>query len=83
MAIISVAGKQYLVEKGDLILTEKLAQKEGSSFDAQDLLSGSKVKLTLKGESAGEKIRVLKYKKKKGYKRVFGSRKTFSLVEVG
>lgn len=83
MAIISVAGKQYLVEKGDVILTDKVPHKEGTSFDTQDLLSNSKVKLTVKGQKAGDKTRVLKFKKKNGYKRTYGSKKLFSLVEVG
>lgn len=82
MAIVSVAGKQYLVEKGDVILTGKLSQKEGSSFDTEDLLSSSKVKLTVKGQKSGAKTRVLKFKKKKGYKRTYGSKPIFSVVEV-
>lgn len=82
MAIISVAGKQYLVEKGDTILTGKLSNKEGESFDTQDLLSSAKVKLTVKGQEAGDKIKVLKFKKKKGYKRTYGSKPIFSVVEV-
>jgi large subunit ribosomal protein L21 len=82
MAIISVAGKQYLVSQGDTIITSKLSQKEGESFEVKDMLSGQALSLKVIKSGKGPKIRVLKFKKKKGYRRVYGSRPAQSVVEV-
>lgn len=82
MAVISLGGKQYLVNAGDKFLTNRLDQKEGEVFDVKDMLGGEAVKLRITSHLKGDKIRVLKYKAKKGYKRIYGSRAFLTQVEV-
>ena len=79
-AIIETGGKQLKVEKGESIYVEKLDAEEGEKvvFDKVCFVSDAKVKVgtpyldgakvTCKVEKQGKakKIRILKYKQKKG-----------------
>jgi len=82
MAIVLIGGKQYLVNQGDKISVNKLSRKEGDLFEVKDELSKDIVKLKVLKNYKGEKIDVLKYIKKKGYKRVYGSRAYLTELEV-
>ncbi len=94
-AIVKTGGKQYRVERGQYLLVERLPAKEGSSvalepilyrsdeavFDAEGL---KKVKVTAKvlAHERGEKLRVFKFKPKRGYKRRTGHRQELTRIEV-
>lgn len=63
-AIIRTGGKQYKVEKGDILDVEKLNKKEGASFEFKDVLltfdNKSKFSLgTPKVSKASVKVKVL------------------------
>jgi large subunit ribosomal protein L21 len=95
-AIIKTGGKQYKVSSGDEIFVEKLAGEAGDKveFDQvlavagdEDLklgsdLSGVKVSGEIVKQGRGKKIRVFKYKPKKGYRRTQGHRQPYSLVRI-
>ncbi len=82
-AIIETGGKQIKVEEGSVIYVEKLDAEEGSEvvFDKVVLLSGKttrvgapyvkdvKVTATVDKQGKGKKIRIFKYKAKKGSSR--------------
>ncbi|MGI6509298.1 MAG: 50S ribosomal protein L21 [Erysipelotrichaceae bacterium] len=82
-AIIETGGKQIKVEEGSVIYVEKLDAEEGSEvvFDKVVLLSGKttrvgapyvkdvKVTATVEKQGKGKKIRIFKYKAKKGSSR--------------
>ena len=91
-AIISLGGKQYRVQEGERLLVDRLPHAEGKTFQPDVLLTGGdgkpnlspSVQVTAKvvGERRGEKIRIGKYKAKKGYKRHTGFRAALSEIEI-
>jgi len=97
-AIIQIVGKQFKVEEGETIVTDRILKKEvGDTFKITDVLlvadgKSSKVgtplvkdaEVTLKilENGKGEKIRVAKYKSKSKYRKVIGHRQYQSTLEV-
>ena len=94
-AIVKTGGKQYRVERGQRLLVERLAVEEGSDVALEPILYRSeeavfdkaglaKVKVTAKvvAHVRGEKLRVFKFKPKRGYKRRTGHRQELTQIEV-
>jgi large subunit ribosomal protein L21 len=94
-AIVKTGGKQYRVERGQTLLVERLPQEEGADIALQPLLYRSdetvfdkaaleQVKVTAKilEHVRGEKLRVFKFKPKRGYKRRTGHRQELTRIEV-
>ena len=94
-AIVKTGGKQYRVEEGQTLLVERLREDEGAKValdpllyrDDKQVLDGddlSKVKVEAKvvGHERGPKIRVLKFKPKRGYKRRTGHRQELTRLEI-
>jgi large subunit ribosomal protein L21 len=94
-AIVKTGGKQYRVERGQTLLVERLVADEGSSVALEPILYRSddavfdtdglkKVKVTAKilAHERGEKLRVFKFKPKRGYKRRTGHRQELTRIEV-
>jgi large subunit ribosomal protein L21 len=92
-AIISLGGKQYRVREGERLLVDRLPTEEGKTFHPEVLLlggdgrfelapKGSAVTVKVVGSQLGEKIRIGKYKPKKGYRRHTGFRAKLSQIEV-
>ena len=94
-AIVKTGGKQYRVERGQRLLVERLAVEEGADVTLEPLLYRSEdlvfdkealaqVKVTAKvlAHVRGEKLRVFKFKPKRGYKRRTGHRQDLSQIEV-
>ena len=94
-AIVRTGGKQYRVERGQRLLIERLAADEGTEVPLQPLLYRAEeavldragleqVKVTAKvlEHVRGEKLRVFKFKPKRGYKRRTGHRQQLTRIEV-
>jgi large subunit ribosomal protein L21 len=94
-AIVKTGGKQYRVERGQRLLVERLAAEEGADVALEPILYRSEeavfdkdglqaVKVTAKviGHERGEKLRVFKFKPKRGYKRRNGHRQELTRIEV-
>ena len=94
-AIVKTGGKQYHVEQGQWLLVERLPDDEGSSValepllyvDGEDVVDGddlSKVKVEAKvvAHERGPKLRVVKFKPKRGYKRRNGHRQELTRIEI-
>lgn len=93
-AVVESGGKQYRVEKGSSLLVDRLPVKEGEvvglrpvAFRDKEMLLGGdleKVKVAAKvtGHERGPKIRVFKYRAKKGYRRRAGHRSELTRLEV-
>jgi large subunit ribosomal protein L21 len=94
-AIVKTGGKQYRVERGETLLVERLPGEQGSSVALEPILYRSddavfdtdglkKVKVTAKilAHERGEKLRVFKFKPKRGYKRRTGHRQELTRIEV-
>jgi large subunit ribosomal protein L21 len=94
-AIVKTGGKQYRVERGQKLLVERLAVEEGADVVLEPILYRSdeavfdktglaQVKVTAKviAHERGEKLRVFKFKPKRGYKRRTGHRQELTRIEV-
>jgi large subunit ribosomal protein L21 len=91
-AIISLGGKQYRVQEGERLLVDRVPHGEGKTFHPDVLLTGGdgktnlspRVQVTAKvvGERRGEKLRIGKYRPKKGYRRHTGFRAALSEIEI-
>lgn len=97
-AVIKTGGKQYRVAEGDEVRIEKLPGDVGDTvmFDqvlltsdgetvevGQPFLENSKVIGRITGQGKHRKVLVVKYKRRKGYRRRNGHRQHFSLVRIG
>jgi large subunit ribosomal protein L21 len=94
-AIVKTGGKQYRVERGQRLTVERLAVAEGADVSLEPILYRSEeavfdkaglkdVKVTAKvlAHVRGEKLRVFKFKPKRGYKRRTGHRQDLTQIEV-
>ena len=95
-AVIRTGGKQYRVQEGTTLLVERQTAEEGASVDLEPLLySGGedklfakddlgkvKVSATVVGHERGPKLRVFKFKPKRGYKRRTGHRQELTRLQV-
>ena len=94
-AIVKTGGKQYRVEQGSTLLVERLHEDEGATVALEPLMLRSdevvfdadglkKVKVDAKviEHIRGPKIRVFKFKPKRGYKKTQGHRQELTRIEV-
>ena len=97
-AIIVTGGKQYNVSEGDTLFIEKLDVNAGDAVAFDQVLAivdgentkfgtpvveGAKVEATVVKNGKGKKVRVYKYKAKKGYHKRQGHRQPYTKVEIG
>ena len=96
-AIIKTGGKQYRVTKGKKLKLEKLDAEIGKKVVFDEVLSvgegadleigtpylkDTTVEAKVLDEGKSKKIEVVKFKRRKNYKRNFGHRQHYSLVEI-
>jgi large subunit ribosomal protein L21 len=94
-AIIKTGGKQYRVAQGETLLVERLPDDEGATVELQPLLyvdadtvldgaelSSVKVTARIVSHERGPKLRVVKFKPKRGYKRRTGHRQELTRIEI-
>jgi large subunit ribosomal protein L21 len=94
-AIVKTGGKQYRVEKGQTLLVERLPEDAGATIALEPILYRSdetvfdrdglakvKVEAKIVDHLRGEKLRVFKFKPKRGYKRSAGHRQELTRIEV-
>ncbi|MBY0529548.1 MAG: 50S ribosomal protein L21 [Rhabdochlamydiaceae bacterium] len=95
-AIIETGGKQYRVEKGDVIDVERLDAETGKVEFKNVLflndgsavkigsphLANSVVKAEFLGEFRGPKVIAFKYKRRKPFRRKVGHRQKYARVKI-
>lgn len=94
-AIVKTGGKQYRVEEGQSLLVEKLTAEEGAKVSLEPLLyrgdseildgpdlAKVSVEARVLGHERGPKLRVVKFKPKRGYKRRTGHRQDLTRIEI-
>jgi large subunit ribosomal protein L21 len=94
-AIVKTGGKQYRVQEGQTLLIERLPVSEGDEValptllivDGETLLDGDQLKgksvvATITGHPRGPKLRVVKFKPKRGYKRRNGHRQDLTEIRI-
>jgi large subunit ribosomal protein L21 len=88
-AVIKTGGKQYRVEEGQTLLVEKLEGEAGDKLELETLLTvgddvafEGKVQAEIVAQEKGPKLRVVKFKPKRGYKRRTGHRQQLTRIRV-
>ena len=93
-AVIETVGKQYRVEKGSTLLVDRMSAKEGDKVDLRAVafrdkemvlgkdLEKVKVEAKVAGHERGPKLRIFKYRPKKGYRKRAGHRSELTRLEV-
>ena len=94
-AVVDLGGKQYRVEEGSVITVDRLQAEQGDKvtlrpvmFRGDDVvldakgLEKIKVEATVTEHLRGEKIKVFKYKAKKGYRNKNGHRQPYTRVRI-
>jgi len=92
-AIIALGGKQYRVREGERLLVDRLPTDAGKTFSPSILMLGGDGTADFEAKGVivtarvvdhvlGKKIRIGKYKPKKGYKRHNGYRSRLSQIEI-
>ena len=95
-AIIATGGKQYKVAEGDIIFVEKLGVEEGEvNFDkvimvgnddgvkvGAPYVAGAKVTAKVLGAHGGEKVKIVKFRRRKHHQKVTGHRQWFTDLQI-
>ena len=96
-AVIKTGGKQYRVMQGEVLRVEKLEADVGAAitFDqvllvgagegitvGSPLVAGATVAATVKAHGRADKIRIIKFRRRKHYKRQQGHRQHFTEIEI-
>lgn len=95
-AVIESGGKQYRVAVGDRLRLETLAADEGSTVEFDKVLAvGSNENIEIGtphlttpvtgkvlGHGRGDKIRIVKFRRRQNYQRTIGHRQNFTEVEI-
>jgi large subunit ribosomal protein L21 len=95
-AVIKTGGKQYRVEEGQTLLVERLREDPGATVELTPLLlagdgdpvldaaklASSPVKAEIVGHERGKKLRIFKFKPKRGYRRRTGHRQELTRLRI-
>ncbi len=95
-AVIKTGGKQYRVSEGQTLLVERLPDDVGATVALQplllagdgdplfdgDALSQANVSAEIVAHERGPKLRVFKFKPKRGYKRRTGHRQELTRIRI-
>jgi large subunit ribosomal protein L21 len=96
-AVFKTGGKQYRASQGDRLRVEKLDADVGDSVEFDQILlvgegsdiqvgaplvEGGKVEARVTAQGRDKKVEVIKFKRRKNYKRQHGHRQHFTEVEI-
>ncbi len=96
-AVIKTGGKQYRVEQGDTLRVERLTVAEGEPVEIDEVLliadgddikvgtprvEGGKVEARVRSHGRGDKIDVIKFRRRKHHQKRTGHRQDFTELEI-
>lgn len=96
-AVIKTGGKQYRVQKGDVVFIEKLDAQAGDNVVFEEVLAvgedgkvtvgtpvvaGASVTGSVLKNGRGKKLNIITYRPKKGSARRIGHRQPYTKVEI-
>jgi large subunit ribosomal protein L21 len=96
-AVFSTGGKQYRASTGDIVKVEKLEAEKGSTVELDSVLmigegedvkvgtpylSGSKVTAVVVEHGRGEKIKIIKFRRRKHSMSKTGHRQYFTALQI-
>ena len=96
-AVIRTGGKQYRVREGSRLAIEKLDAEPGATIEFDQVLlvhdgsnvrigapylEGSRVTAVVQEQGKGRKVGIVKFRRRKGYKRMKGHRQPYTRIQV-
>lgn len=96
-ALIKTGGKQYRVEEGQTLKVEKIDAEPGASVTLDKVLmiadgdnitvgapyvQGSSVNATVKNQARARKVEIVKFRRRKHYRRQMGHRQYFTELQI-
>jgi large subunit ribosomal protein L21 len=96
-AVIATGGKQYRVQEGAVVRIEKLDAEQGASVEFNQVLlvgagssvtigapyvGSAKVVATVESHGKGDKVRIVKFRRRKHYKREKTHRQPYTDVKI-
>jgi large subunit ribosomal protein L21 len=96
-AVIKTGGKQYRVQQGDVLRVELLDAEEGSAVKFDQVLlvgegegvtvgaptvAGASVSATVRKHGRADKVRIVKFRRRKHFKKQQGHRQHYTEVEI-
>jgi large subunit ribosomal protein L21 len=96
-AVIKTGGKQYRVSQGDKLNVESLVAEPGDELEMDQVLmihdgdavevgkpviEGAKVTAKVIEHGRGDKIKIVKFKRRKHYRRQMGHRQNYTRIEI-
>ncbi len=96
-AVIKTGGKQYRVTEGQTLKVEKLEVEEGASVEFDTVLmvadgdriqigapyvEGARVTAMVESQGRGPKIRIVKFRRRKHYRKTQGHRQSFTELRI-
>jgi large subunit ribosomal protein L21 len=96
-AVIKTGGKQYRVMQGEILRVEKLEAEVGAAvnFDqvlligegegitaGTPLVAGASVAATVKAQGRADKVRIIKFRRRKHHQKQMGHRQYYTEVEI-
>ncbi len=96
-AVFKTGGKQYRASEGDVITVEKIEAEKGATVELDEVLmvgegedvkvgtpflKGGKVSATVVDHGRHDKIKVLKFKRRKHHMKRMGHRQYFTQLEI-
>jgi large subunit ribosomal protein L21 len=97
-AVIKTGGKQYRVMQGETLRVEKLPGDVGAAINFDQVLmvgageditlgaplvAGAVVAATIKSHGRADKIRIIKFRRRKHHQKQMGHRQYYTEVEIG
>ena len=96
-AVFRTGGKQYRASQGDRLRVERLEAEVGDEVEFDEILlvgegsevqlgaplvAGGKIAARVTAQGRGKKIEIVKFKRRKNYKRQQGHRQHYTEVEI-
>ncbi|MFW5450563.1 MAG: 50S ribosomal protein L21 [Methylophagaceae bacterium] len=96
-AIIATGGKQYRVKEGEKLRVEKLSAEAGDKIELDKVLlvgegedvkigapylKGAKVTATVAANGRGDKVKIVKFRRRKHYRKQMGHRQSYTEIEI-
>jgi len=96
-AIVATGGKQYRVKEGEKLRVEKLSIEAGESVELDKVLligegddvkigapylDGAKVTATVTENGRGDKVKIVKFRRRKHSRKQMGHRQSYTEIEI-
>lgn len=96
-AVIKTGGKQFKVNEGDTLKVEKLTTEIGKTLNLNSVLTvvdgdkvtigtpiikGASVDATIISHGKGDKVKIFKMNRRKGYRKSQGHRQSFTEIKI-